>query len=545
MYNKLNRKTVYKNGTLKTESKYDEEQHQYGQNPLIEILYYENGKIKTVKSYSFPYKFIENYIKTKNPKPKSWVEIDANKKLCHEHNYNYETNRTQLIFYNSNNVASITNYELKDDGVDVDVDVCDYLDESDRPIGKYREWHPNNVLRCECKYIDGSLSGLYKSWYDTGKLRSIKYYKIREYLDRECDYCDHATGNFCKYSIECNNNNCVYSKTYHDNGQIAEIRHGYPNSIQFLRRFNKSGNLCYIKTQKRTVKYHDNGQRSGLNQNNILTEWDENGIIQRVVCPCDLIKLDYNFDHVDYFGIGLCNVTNYKNGIVSEKIWYDDRLQKYKNTYVNDKVIETKYSYFGFELGKLSKYGSNYIEPIVTDEFLIISNVYNKQKLFIYSLEEHLRKNKNHTRCPYSPVGYYSHLIIQKYENGQQMSEKNFTEYRHRPSGLWKGWYRSGKIKYQGINGGGYTNALKYWFGTSKLKIDFEKFKTYREWYENGQLKYEILFDKKLKNNLLKKYHKNGQLDFKQKFDINKFDDQLPKNYVILNGFACQIESIE
>ena len=88
MYNKLNRKTVYKNGTLKTESKYDEEQHQYGQNPLIEILYYENGNIKTVKSYSFPYKFIENYIKTKNPKPKSWVEIDANKKLCHEHNYN-------------------------------------------------------------------------------------------------------------------------------------------------------------------------------------------------------------------------------------------------------------------------------------------------------------------------------------------------------------------------------------------------------------------------------------------------------------------------
>ncbi len=62
---------------------------------------------------------------------------------------------------------------------------------------------------------------------------------------------------------------------------------------------------------------------------------------------------------------------------------------------LNDKVIETtKYSRGGHEFGKLSKYGSNYIEPIVNDEFLTISNVYNNQKQFIYSLEQYFTPMK-------------------------------------------------------------------------------------------------------------------------------------------------------
>lgn len=494
----------FENGITKTKLNYN-----MGMLDGNQEVYYQNGNIKGF------------YVFKNDKREGKEIEYFDNKVIRYETQYvDGKINGEYKEFYNSGNVNQVFDFI---DGQKVGKYIA-YFDSENKLIkkegllnksnesGEWKYYNKQQILVQSGVFENGNKIGLWKSFYDNGKLKFEENYNNDGKL------------------------NGVY-KFYSENGTLTEEFLYKNDLLTEYKQYDDSGKkLAEGNRDKKKIDvkmFYPNGniKKQGLLENNKATgEWqfyDYNGVLTS----------KYSYMNGDYEGVGY---EYYGNQKIKNELNYKAGKAEgcYKEYYVNGNILETGMYVNDEKEGYWNEYTINNVlksSNYYKNGKLIGEQKYFSSKGILESIEYIDNNNLKYKISYYDTLGkykfsyYYSTGELQKFTKLQNGATRlkytinnniiNDSLFRFFPNGkveevmIYKNGLRHGESRLYDVFGN-----LKEISNYVNDKLEGENIK----YYENGKIKRACNFENGKINGIVKYFHENGKLQRESIFKDGK-----------------------
>ena len=455
--------TYYEDGKIKTKLLLTE-----GKKTHKEKTYYKNGKLKEIEfKHDKERKLsIVFYLNSKNRSRMSQAESKAYYKMLKYHpngkkmyqnlyvnNGEYKT-YVETFYNEKGKLDTLTkNIEVKSNSYSKDrkkygrwieyypsgkiYKINNY--KADRNHGLRIMWYENGQIKDSINYNEGRREGEYKTWYEDGKLKKVCYYKKDMQDGPEITY--HLNGQVERQGTYLNGSTVGIYSIYDSLGNLLFEVHSNTG-----RRMENSYNYRNGKTSTFTYKGDFNGIRDGVwkvyypNGKIFYTANYKNGI------------LDGTFKLMTDNGGKICEI-NFNDGYLNGKyiFYFENGNILYEGNYTNHKKTGIWTNYF--ENGKkytikdyddekpwnYAEWHTNGTPKLITKE----NTKHNKKEKHYYDKEGVLLYTYT---LPYGRTNFYD--LTEYYPNGNIYKMRTYPTDKNTENEN-KEFYENGELKYQ------------------------------------------------------------------------------------------------
>ena len=383
--------------------------------------------------------------------------------------------------------------------------------------GLNSKWHPNGQKKQEGSnswYYNGNPEKVYENgiliWYyengkkflETNPMNQSGGKKIVNYYNEKGDLIQESTEDGFR--------------EFYDNGNISvemcEICGGGPAGIK--KMYYKNGQLCldYDENNNNYFFYNDKG--------NLIIERnvDKQGYYKEYYQNSQLKSEGKEFSN-ERFSYGEYSPSFYATDrVFPVSKFINENLSKVKNYNKDGKWIDY------FESGQIKSIKSFNKGRLVEEKKTwhsngVISSEKNEFSLLNWDTDGNLTSSK-----------FFKDGELEVFHINGKLKLKGSIKNKNK-NGLWREWYDSGQLKSRGnYNNGQGFGLIQKWFLNGNLKQE-DKYQDYadnsliyiKEFYQNGNLKYEKRWDIIGLPKYYEEYYNNGQLKVRDKYNYGNY----------------------